>query len=69
VGHGCVRLKDILKPVGRIACAVADLGELGQVFADLSFVPGQQDRVDVGEVPVERRAPDARALGDLRHRH
>ena len=40
-----------------------------EVAGDLTFVPGDQDRFDVGEVLVQRRASDAGLLGDLRHRH
>jgi hypothetical protein len=34
----------------------------------MALVPGDQDRLDVREVFVERRTPDARVLGDLGHR-
>ena len=40
-----------------------------EVGHDLTFVPGGQDRFDVREVLVQRRASDAGFLGDLRHRH
>ena len=33
-----------------------DLGELPEVAGDLALVPGEQDRLDVGEVPVRRGA-------------
>ena len=48
---------------------VTDLGQVSQVAADLPLVPGKQDRLDVPEVLVQGRAPDAGLLGDLRHRH
>jgi hypothetical protein len=51
------------------ACGVGGLGELGEVLADLALVPGDQDRLDVGEVLVQRGPADAGPLGDLGHRH
>ena len=35
----------------------------------VAFMPGKQDRLDPGEVLVERRTADAGVLGDLRHGH
>ena len=48
---------------------VAGRGELAQVEGDLAFVPGHQDRFDVGKVLVQGGAPDAGRGRDLRHRH
>jgi hypothetical protein len=45
------------------------LAALCEVGGDLAFVPGDQDRLDVWEVLVQRRPADAGGLGDLRHRH
>src|ERR1700731_947658 len=61
-----VRLKDGPEPPapcgrGGVPC----LGELGELAGDLALVPGGQDRLDVGEVLVQRGAPDASAPGDL----
>jgi hypothetical protein len=53
----------------RIVSMVSDLGEILEVTGDLPFVPGDEDRFDVGEVLVQSRTADARLLGDLRHRH
>ena len=53
----------------RVAGSVAEHRELLEVAFDLLRVPGQQDRLDVWEVLVERRAADAGLLSDLRHRH
>jgi len=39
-----------------------------QVAGDLAFVPGEQDRVGVWKVLVERGTSDAGLLGDLRQR-
>jgi hypothetical protein len=44
---------------------VAHDAELLEVLVDLAFVPRAQDRLDVGEVLVQRRPPDAGVLGDL----
>src|SRR5918997_399725 len=46
---------------------VSCLGKLAQILLDVSLVPGQQDRVDVGEVLVQGRAADPALLGDVRH--
>ena len=57
------------EPLGGASRLVAELGELFEVAADLTFVPGDEDRFDVWEVLVQRRASDPGLLGDLRHRH
>ncbi len=56
------------EPLAGSADPVADAGEVLQVGVDLALVPGDQDRLDVREVLVQRGAPDAGCLGDLRHR-
>jgi hypothetical protein len=48
---------------------VSELGELLEVSGDLAFVPGQQDRFDIGEVLVQRCSSDPGPACDLRHRH
>jgi hypothetical protein len=48
---------------------IPNLSEMCEVLGDLTFVPGNEDRFDIGEVLVERRTSDARLLGDLGHRH
>ena len=53
----------------RLTGAVSDLGEVLEVTGDLTSVPGAEDRLDVREVLVERRATDTGLLGDLLHRH
>ncbi len=35
--------------------------------ADLPLVPGREYRLDIWKIFVQRRAPDPRFLGDLRH--
>lgn len=47
---------------------VPDLCQIGQVVGDLPVVPGEQDRLDIREVLVQRGPSDAGLLGDLRHR-
>jgi len=48
---------------------VADRGQVVEVAGDVAGVPGGQDRLDVGEVLVQRRAADAGLGGDPGHRH
>ena len=50
-------------------CAVGYLGQVCQVGGDLALVQGDEDRVQVREVLVQRCAADAALLGDLRHGH
>src|SRR5215217_3833703 len=57
------------EPPKGIVSLVSDLGESFEMSTDVTFVPGDEDRLDVREVLVERRTPDARLLGDLRHLH
>jgi hypothetical protein len=58
--------KDGFEPVGGVTVLVAQRAELVDVGgSDLSVVPGAQDGVDVGEVLVQGRAPDAGVGGDL----
>jgi hypothetical protein len=45
-----------------------DVGDLPQVAGDLGLAPGEQNRFDVGEVPVQCGASDAGLRGDSRHR-
>jgi hypothetical protein len=42
---------------------------VAQVPGDVPLVPGDQDRLDVGEVLVEGGPADAALLGDLGHGH
>ena len=49
---------------GAAAGLIADLGEIFEVAGDVAVVPGGQDRLDVGEVLVQRRAADAGLGGD-----
>jgi hypothetical protein len=65
----CVSLQDGFEPLAGAAGPVPDPGEVVQVAGDLAIVPGGQDRLDVGEVLVQRGAPDAGLRGDLGHRH
>ena len=57
-----------------IPCERLDPGEGAKLFpslgtGDLTFVPGEEDRIDVGEVLVQRCAADTRVRCDLGHRH
>src|SRR5215216_3725479 len=65
----CVGLEHGFEPLPRVARLVPDFGEMFEVAADVTFVPGEQDSFDVREILVERRTPDAGFLGNLRHRH
>src|SRR5262245_62508366 len=68
-GHERVGLDDRFEPIARVADTVADLGETGEVVADLTFMPRSEDGLDVREVLVQRRPAYAGLLRDLRHRH
>ena len=48
---------------------VPDCGQVVEVVGDLLLVPGEEDRLDVRKVLVQRRAPDPGVLRDPRHRH
>src|SRR5918994_2211527 len=65
----CVGLEHGFEPLTRVARLVPDFGEMFEVAADVTFVPGEQDSFDVREILVERRTPDAGFLGNPRHRH
>jgi hypothetical protein len=54
-----------LEPLASAASLVPKLGKLFEVDGDVTFVPGDQDRFDVGEVLVQSRTPDAGLLRDL----
>jgi hypothetical protein len=64
-----VGLEHRCESLGGRSRLLGEAGELSQVTGDLPLVPRVQDRLDVSEVLVERRAADAGLLGDLRHRH
>ena len=61
-----VCLEHGFEPLANVAGFVPDLGEILEVAADLTFVPGDQDRFDVWEVLVQGRTSDAGLLSDLR---
>lgn len=63
-----VRQENGLQPGEHVAGPVAGGDELLEVRDDLLFVPSDQDGIDVGEVLVQRRAPDAGLLRETRHR-
>jgi hypothetical protein len=56
--------QDGSQPRVRGAGSVGDRLELIEVLADGAGVPRVEDRIDVGEVLVQRRAADARLFGD-----
>ena len=64
VHDACVGRQHGVEPGAGVGGLFADGGELFEVRGDVAAVPGDQDRVDVGEVLVEGRAPDAGFLGD-----
>ena len=64
-----VGVEDGLEPLTRTGGPVPDLRALFEVRIHVAVVPGDEDRLDVQEVLVERRASDAGLLGDSRHRH
>src|SRR5262245_36299608 len=64
-----VRLEHAEEPIERVVRSSGELLEFLQVGFDATIVLGYQDRLDVREVLVQRRPPDAGLLGDLRHRH
>jgi len=68
-GDEGVGLEHGFEPLACVPGPVADFSEKFEMRGHLTFVPGNQDRLDAREVLVQRRASDARLLGDLRHRH
>ena len=60
-----VGLEYSLQALASFASLVAELGELLEVAADLTFVPGDQDRFDVWEVLVQRRTSDGSFAADV----
>jgi hypothetical protein len=69
VGDERVGLQHRFESLASFASLLPECGEMFEVAGDVTFVPGDQDRLDVWEVLVQRRTPDAGLLGDLRHRH
>ena len=67
--YECVRHQHSRDPRDRIASLVSKTGEMFQMAADLPLVPGDQNRFDIREIFVQRRAATSRLFGDLRHRH
>ena len=66
VGYLRVGSEDGFEPLAGAAVGlVPDLGEIFEVAGDVAVVPGDQDRLDVGEVLVQRRAADAGLGGAL----
>ncbi len=39
------------------------------MLGDVALMPGRQDRLHLRKIFVQRRSPDPRRIGDLRHRH
>src|SRR4029450_9895898 len=60
-----VGLQDRLEPLASVTGAVSDLGELSKVLGDLALVPGEQDRLHVREVLVQRGPAQAALLREL----
>jgi hypothetical protein len=69
VGDARVGLEHHFEPLARVGGSVPDLGEVLQMVGHVALVPGDQDRLDVREVLVQRCPSDAGLIGDLGHRH
>ena len=69
VGNERERLEHCFKALHSPIGLVSDFCELVEMAGDLTFVPREENRLDICEVLVERRTADAGFLGDLRHRH
>ena len=69
VVHDGIELKHGFEPPAGVTGLAPELRKLLKVSCDLPFVPGEQDRLDVWEVLVQRRPPDASLPGDPRHCH
>jgi hypothetical protein len=54
-----IRFEHRFEPFFRGSGLVADQGEPLEVARDLPAVPSTQDRLDVGEILVQRRTPNA----------
>ncbi len=67
VGHERERLEHSFDPLAGGTGPIPDFGEMFEVAGDLAFVPGDQYRVDVGKVLVQRRPPYSGVSGDLGH--
>jgi hypothetical protein len=61
--------EDRLQPLGRRPGAGGRCGQLGEMLADLTLMPGGEDALDVREVLVEGGAPYPGPLSDLGHGH
>src|SRR5918996_997584 len=68
-GYERIGLQHGRESFARAPGPVSDLGKVSEMARDLTFVPDEQDRLDVREVLVQGRPADAGVLGDLRHRH
>ena len=69
VGDDREAFKYRLKSLANRARLITQLAEALEVIGDMAIMPGDQDRLDTGEVLVERGASNASFLGDLGHRH
>src|SRR5437870_12268257 len=69
VGDDREAFKYRLKSLANRARLITQLAEALEVSGDMAIMPGDQDRLDTGEVLVERGASNASFLGDLGHRH
>src|SRR5918992_2743024 len=64
-----VRVKDCRQAAERVVRAYACLFELLEMVVDLALMPRPEDGLDIEEVLVEGRPPNACRLCYLRHRH
>ena len=65
----CVGLQNGMETVDWVSNAIPRGEELFEVNGDLTFMPGEKDGLDIGEVFVQRRSPDTGGLRDAGHCH
>jgi hypothetical protein len=65
----CKRRENCLEALQGAARAVTEFFQFLHVGNDVTFVPSNEDRLDVGKVLVQGCSSDAGFFRDLRHRH
>jgi hypothetical protein len=64
-----IRLEHCFEPADGITRLISHTDELFEMPSYLPLVPGDQDRLDVRKVLIQRGPSDAGRLGDLGHRY